>query len=837
MSVGQVNHYASEPRPTLASRACAAGLRLVPSLPRAFLVMSAICASVLVILPPAGAASAASCPDEGTREAEQHGLLLPDCRDYEQVSPAGEGKNGNDAKDYPGAVGASPSGDRVHYFSTAPFLGAELIGEASVSYVSSRGSAGGWVTQGMEPNRAKEGGVLGYEDDLSQALVEAEGAELAAGAPPGENSFYLRSPAGAYQLLLSGPFASEFSLAGFSADGTHLIFESQDALVAGAAKGFDVANLYELDLEKPAGEQLSLVGVVPSPGKSSCSGAACVTEAQGSYAGAGGELAYLKPLHDDDFYTRSAISADGGVVFFTALPSQQLYARVGESTFAVSEHEHPARFLGATPDGEYVFYSEGGRLYEGSSGGEPPEALALYRYDTLTHRREAIADEAQAEGGAATGTGTIETNYDDILDVVLEPGSEEFVAGQSIEGEGIPAGDWIREVKPGTIVLENEVKAASAEGVHLRASSQADVLGVLGFSADGSSVYFAGIGVLAANANAFGEHAENRAGDLKEVAGNLYEWHAGAASPTFIAQLADYENYETGGDEEDWAEGTLLTKREKVGRVTPDGSTLLFADGGQLYRYRAGVGGGVAGSSLVCVSCTPGGGPTVGEAQLDGDSTAGGVHPRKGKVLTRNLSEDGDRVFFQTEAPLLGADKNGQMDVYEWEADGEGSCRSESQDDGCLYLISTGDSPEPSYFGDSSANGDDVFFFTRQQLAGSDEDDSVDVYDARVCQTGDASCEQKPPQREVPCVGEACTGQSPAGPPLATPASSQLTGNGNLTPPPPATGSSKPPAKGLTSKQKLTKALKACHKDKKKKKREACEKAARNAHGAKARKT
>ncbi len=777
---------------------------------------------VVVWCVPAGAAG---CPDEGTREAEQHGLLLPDCRDYEQVSPAGEGKNGNDAKDFPGAVGASPAGDRVHYFSTAPFLGAELIpGEAGVSYVSSRGSAGGWVTQSMEPDGAKEGGVLGYEDDLSQALVDAEGAELAAGAPLSENSFYLRSPAGAYQLLLSGPSVSEFSLAGFSADGTHLIFESQDALVAGAAKGFEVANLYELDLEKPAGEQLSLVGVVPSPGKSSCSGEACVTEAQGSYAGAGGKLAYLKSPNSD-FYTQSAISADGGVVFFTALPSQQLYARVGESTFAVSEHEHPARFLGATPDGEYVFYSEGGRLYEGSSRGEPPEALALYRYDTLTHRREAIADEAQAEGGAATGTGTIETNYDDILDVVLEPGSEEFVAGQSIEGEGIPAGDWIREVKPGTIVLRHEVEAASAEGVRLRASSQADVLGVLGFSADGSSVYFAGIGVLAANANAFGEHAENRAGDLEEDAGNLYEWHAGAASPTFIAQLADYENYETGGDEEDWTEGTLLTEREKVGRVTPDGSTLLFADGGQLYRYRAGVGGGVAGSSLVCVSCTPGGGPTAGEAQLDGDSTAGGLRPRKERVLTRNLSEDGDRVFFQTEAPLLGADKNGQMDVYEWEADGEGSCRSESQDDGCLYLISTGDSPEASYFGDASANGDDVFFFTRQQLAGSDEDNNVDVYDARVCEKGDTSCEQEPPQKQVPCVGEACTGASPAGPPLAPPASSQLTGSGNHTEPP------KP--KELTRAQKLAKALKACSRDRNRHRRAVCDARARKRYGAK----
>ena len=51
---------------------------------------------------------------------------------------------------------------------------------------------------------------------------------------------------------------------------------------------------------------------------------------------------------------------------------------------------------------------------------------------------------------------------------------------------------------------------------------------------------------------------------------------------------------------------------------------------------------------------------------------------------------------------------------------------------GCLYLISTGESAEPSYFGDASANGDDVFFFTRQSLVGQDRDENYDIYDARI---------------------------------------------------------------------------------------------------------
>jgi hypothetical protein len=229
------------------------------------------------------------------------------------------------------------------------------------------------------------------------------------------------------------------------------------------------------------------------------------------------------------------------------------------------------------------------------------------------------------------------------------------------------------------------------------------------------------------------------------------------------------------------------------------------------------------------VSCEPGGEPTAGEATLDGDNTGAGLTPRDQRLLTRNLSENGNRVLFDTETALLPGDTNGQADVYEWEATNEGSCRSDSQDDGCLYLISTGTSGEPSYFGDASANGNDVFFFTRQQLASSDEDNNVDVYDARVCEAGDTSCEQAPTQPTVPCVGEACPGASPAGPPLVPSASSLLSGDGNLAPPP-----AKPkPKPELTRARKLALALKACGKDSSRKKRAACDARARRRYGAK----
>ena len=49
--------------------------------------------------------------------------------------------------------------------------------------------------------------------------------------------------------------------------------------------------------------------------------------------------------------------------------------------------------------------------------------------------------------------------------------------------------------------------------------------------------------------------------------------------------------------------------------------------------------------------------------------------PERNAFLTRNLSEDGSRVFFQTQEALVPQDKNEQTDVYEWEREGAGGRR------------------------------------------------------------------------------------------------------------------------------------------------------------------
>src|SRR6202040_2045976 len=114
-------------------------------------------------------------------------------------------------------------------------------------------------------------------------------------------------------------------------------------------------------------------------------------------------------------------------------------------------------------------------------------------------------------------------------------------------------------------------------------------------------------------------------------------------------------------------------------------------------------------------------------------------------VQQRYLLDDG-RLFFQSEDALLPQASNGTRNIYEYEPDEVGDCRSAG---GCVRLISSGTSSVKSYFVDASASGRDVFFITRQQLTPQDGDEGLDLYDARV--EGGFSIAVPPP-----CGGEAC---------------------------------------------------------------------------------
>ena len=133
---------------------------------------------------------------------------------------------------------------------------------------------------------------------------------------------------------------------------------------------------------------------------------------------------------------------------------------------------------------------------------------------------------------------------------------------------------------------------------------------------------------------------------------------------------------------------------------------------------------------------------------------------------------------------------------------------------------------QESAFYDASENGDDVFFSTTGKLVGEDYDKGYDVYDAHVCSSA-VPCKVEP-EHSPPCnSGDACKAAPTPQPEIFGPApSATFNGAGNIVVAPSKTVV-------LTNSEKLTRALKSCHKDVKKTRRRACEAQARKRYPAK----
>jgi hypothetical protein len=233
----------------------------------------------------------------------------------------------------------------------------------------------------------------------------------------------------------------------------------------------------------------------------------------------------------------------------------------------------------------------------------------------------------------------------------------------------------------------------------------------------------------------------------------------------------------------------------------------------QAYRYD------VKSKRLSCLSCAPGSEP---QRSIE----TGSENPGKG----REIADEGRRVFFGTATKMVPAAVHEVENVYEWEQASTGSCHpqapSEEREGGCVYLLSAGTSPDPSFYLDNDESGENVFFATRAGLVKGDTDESYDVYDARV--NGGFP---EPP--EPAKCGGTCRSAGPA-PMLPESLTSALGPSGNVipTPPPPTVQTHGQIKKSLTRQQKLAKALKACAK-KPKRQRAACTKRAKKLYGAK----
>jgi hypothetical protein len=405
---------------------------------------------------------------------------------------------------------------------------------------------------------------------------------------------------------------------------------------------------------------------------------------------------------------RRALMVDGGrcVAAGTCPPNYSLWEG---GSFSVLPTLQGLRLAGADPDLRHVVFTAASGLYEW--GGASLAALSSVSGAALAAPVGAVS----ADGGRVyfTAAGNL----------YLHEGATTYQV-DSAEGGG---GTFQAASEDGSVAFLTDaghLYRYLAGGAATDIAPAGGVTGVLGASPSGGDVYY-------------------------QDGSGLWHWHEGTATEILpgagIAASSDYPPATaTARVSADGAHLAFLSKAEippfdnlDAGTESPDT---------ELYLYGPSPGGGP--SRLVCPSCNPTGERPRGSASIPGAEVNGSTTAYR----PRALSASGNRVFFDTGDRLAVGDTDGGRDVYEWEAQGEGSCTTPP---GCVSPV-TGGRTTGGRFVDASADGGDVYFISEESLVGSDPG-SIDLYDYR---TGGGFPQ---PPTPIPCVGDSC--QPPPSPP------------------------------------------------------------------------
>jgi DNA-binding beta-propeller fold protein YncE len=528
-----------------------------------------------------------------------------------------------------------------------------------------------------------------------------------------------------------------------------------------------------------------------------------------------------------DYEVTNAISQSGAFVFWTY--EHHLYVRDIETEKSLllsgGQPTDDAVFQAARPDGSQVFFTDGQRL--------TPDSTAA------PGRPDLYAAEVSVAGEQLTSQLT-------------------DLTAQSRESAGL----LVKNEEGGGIIGAGEPQASEAP-----------------VGERGSYVYFVADSALAPGAHRGHCDGVSDATRPQGTTCNLYVRHYDEArrewEPTRLVAALSAE------DLPDWDGGETGDATFETARVSPNGRYLAFMsdrsltgydtvdvdeqDGQHLdeevYLYDA------TAQRLVCASCNPSGARPAGVFDPgNGVNTGEGLgllvdrpgiwgphaegHPVVDHWLaasvpgwtpishhgadyqSRYLSNDG-RLFFDSPGRLIPAATGSKEKVYEYEPDGVGSCAGAG---GCIGLISAGDSPHEAAFLDASANGNDVFFASFDELTSQQVEGGLDVYDAHVCAEG--GCPPAPAAPSPPCEEAACQGTFAVAPASQSSGSAAFSGPGNLLVASGVLGATstakpKPKPKPLTRAQKLTRALVSCRKKHRHSRHAklACERRARRSYG------
>jgi hypothetical protein len=759
------------------------------------------------------------CSNEARREESNvspktglpYSMSLPDCRALEMVTPAAK----NAALFSPIIFGLPPTvaadGSRVIASTIQCFAGA-------LSCTGDRVSKGppfefdrtshGWEARPLTPSASQFEitTVWGYDADTGMVLYSSPvGSSLI-------DEFYAREPDGTMTGI--GPIAENTTFVAISSspnaatgDLSHVLYESSpDPLWPSLGGGEQQRSLYEYSGTGHTAPFLVGVSGENDPGSASLI-SVCGTSLGSTSSGA----------------IDQALSDDGKIVYFTADgPCEK--GSGSNSSKAVPADRLYARVDGEAPDAHTVAISTS-------------QCGSASAHDEIECREdETRPDAAFLEGVSSNGAVAAFVSTQKLTDEASEDGHEGDTAGvgrcrKTVGPNGCNL--YLSELGHNAGERLTDVSAGDSSG------HGPQVQGVMAMASDGSHVYFVARGVLTSGANPAGL-------EPVEGAANLYVYEKDAAHPSgrtaFIATLLG-DSRGTRSEAAQWGE----TRRANV---TPDGNVLVFTSRGALTQDTSGEGAAevyrydATTEQLERISFGESGFNNNGNAS-SGEALLALPTSIVGSLRTNpTMSDDGSVVFFEssiglTPTALDNTSLNGNAEefaenVYEWEANGHGSCAME---DGCVSLISDGLDASEGNGGNanstlssvellgSDSTGENVFFTTVDPLVKADTDTQLDYYDARVNGGIEEPVVSEPCAHSAKCPGE---GSQPlvAGPLGST----VLSATGDLPPVQsvkPISAKPKPPTRA----QLLAKALKKCRAKKKQRLRAACNKAAEKKYG------
>ena len=489
------------------------------------------------------------------------------------------------------------------------------------------------------------------------------------------------------------------------------------------------------------------------------------------------------------------VSADGSKVFFQdvrqltgAAPGpgiENVYMRVGSVTTLISSAAQRTlpttvapsdSFFGdATPDGNSVFFETASQL----TNGDDNASVDVYRYDAPTGQVSLVSAVGDTQSAADNGTGSF------FVTASADGSHVYFASRDDLDPNSAPPGEaW---------------KLYERVGERTRFIAVDPQLAELNGNTTPAATFCGGIASAGINGGEGGNSLGTGGCDQVET----MRATANGSRLLFESSQPLTPNAYSG------------LKCQTTTRATPEGGPQF--DGGfpgagcNIYMYNDVTG------TITLLSA----GPVTDGAFLTrypSLSQTGGDAPTWPLGQPSFMSEGGSHVFFSSRDALLPGAVSGLDNIYMWS-------------EGALTLVSPPNETSDAIYDGNSADGSQVFFHSRQSLIpGADNHGQFAIYDAQLGDPPPAG-PSDPPAAPQPVASAPAESLTVAAATLPTPSPVAV----SAEPTTPPLISAKPP-KPLTRAQELAKAVKACKKDKRKK-RIVCEASAKSKYGPKTKPT